>query len=146
MATTRIHNAYNWMHRRTKDTKYDYYHLYWWKWIKVCERRSWINWLKNFIEDMWEPPIWKSLDRIDNSKDYCIDNCRRASKTEQACNRSTSTKRPWVSFDKSKNMRYSIMYFNNEYVLRKRYKKYEDAVYHREQAELKYLWFIIKKW
>jgi len=53
--------------------------------IKVCER-----WLKfeNFYEDMF--PSYKkglSLERIDNNKDYCLENCKWIPKNLQVRNR-----------------------------------------------------------
>ncbi len=51
----------------------------------VCER-----WLKfeNFFEDMSERPKGMELDRIDNEKGYCKDNCKWSTRTEQTRNRS----------------------------------------------------------
>ena len=55
--------------------------------ITVCSR--WLL-LINFYEDMGHPPSGRTLDRIDNSKGYFKENCRWATKLEQADNRRTT--------------------------------------------------------
>jgi len=42
---------------------------------------------ENFIADMGEPPAGMTLDRIDNSGDYCKANCRWTTWTEQNLNK-----------------------------------------------------------
>jgi len=51
--------------------------------IKVCKR-----WLKfeNFLEDMGNRPIGKTLNRIDNNKEYSSENCKWSTIKEQQRN------------------------------------------------------------
>lgn len=66
--------------------------------IKVCD--SWIEDFENFYNDMGEKPKGKSLERIDNNKGYCKENCIWASPKTQAQNTRRSFKNrdlpyPW---------------------------------------------------
>lgn len=75
-----------WQHMLDRCTNPDcsYYSNYGGRNISVCKRWSTF---KNFLADMGEPRTKKhSLDRIDNNGNYCIKNCRWATRQQQQSN------------------------------------------------------------
>ena len=74
------------MKKRCYEPKTNSYHSYGGKGIRVCDR--WKDSFINFVEDMGIRPDGYTLDRIDNSKDYCKENCKWSTRKEQTRNTS----------------------------------------------------------
>lgn len=89
MARTRTYQCWDRMIQRCTNESRESYARYGGRGVSVCEkwRRSFIA----FLDDMGERPSSRhSIDRIDNDGDYTPDNCRCATVTEQARNKSNN--------------------------------------------------------
>lgn len=77
-----LYSTWRWMRQRCRDKNAANYRRYWAKWIKVC--KEWQESFEVFYNDMIDShKPWLELDRIDNLKDYCKDNCRWATRKQQ---------------------------------------------------------------
>jgi hypothetical protein len=81
----REYSIWHGMKSRCLNPKCNMYKTYGGRGITVCER--WMSY-ENFLSDMGRMPSDShSLDRINNELGYCPENCRWATKSEQATNR-----------------------------------------------------------
>lgn len=93
MTNTPTYGTWRGMLERCSNPNNRHWHIYGAKGITVCQR-----WQKfeNFLADMGERPEGKTLDRIDNSKGYNVDNCRWATSSEQSRN---TERNVWIEWD-----------------------------------------------
>lgn len=83
MSNTDIYNVYKSMKQRCSDINCKSFINYGWKWVKCL----WLS-FEEFYDDMNKTyKKWLTIDRIDVYWNYCKENCRRATYSEQQNNK-----------------------------------------------------------
>lgn len=85
MTNTKTYKSRKALNERCNNKNHIEYKRYWWRGIKVLWKS-----FEEFYQDMWERPLWLSIDRIDNNWNYCKENCKRSTKKEQNNNARTN--------------------------------------------------------
>ncbi|MGL5925567.1 hypothetical protein [Chroococcidiopsis sp.] len=89
LSQTKEFKIWDMMKRRCNDPKNKSFNDYGGRGIKVCD--SWLESFEIFLKDMGEAPTKEhSLDRINVNGDYCPENCKWSTRTEQNRNRRDS--------------------------------------------------------
>ncbi|MEI6532488.1 MAG: hypothetical protein WCO06_01470 [Candidatus Roizmanbacteria bacterium] len=87
---TKIWRIWQAMKNRCYNKNFTQYERYGGRGIKVCD--SWKNEFISFYKDMGNPPVGKTLDRIDNNGNYEPSNCKWSTPREQMRNKSSNHK------------------------------------------------------
>lgn len=133
----RAYNTYNNMKKRCLDKTSKSYQNYGGRGIAICEK--WLNsknGFKKFLEDMGDPPEGCSLDRVDNDGPYSPENCRWATKHQQAANRRTNREHIGVWRD---GLAWYAKLTVDGVVYTKKANTMEEAIKMRKALECKYL-------
>lgn len=137
MVNTSFYKKYMWAKRRCENINDEKYKSYWWRWIKIL----WHS-FKEFKNDMYSSYIkhckefWEketTLDRIDVNWNYCKDNCRWATWTEQMNNMQKSRKVTymWITYSSVSDLCNKIWRMKDRAMIGTRIRRWmsvEDAV------------------
>lgn len=82
---SRTYESWGAMKQRCLNPNHHAYASYGGRGITVCDR--WCDSFENFLADMGERPVGKTLERLDNEAGYTPENCCWATQAEQSQNR-----------------------------------------------------------
>lgn len=138
MSNTGTYYSYNGMLTRCYNKQSEKYEIYGERGITVCG--EWLESFENFYRDMGEKPKGMSLERVDVNGNYCKENCKWDTFSNQAFNqrkrKDNISGRVGVS---NHNGKYLARLYKDKICYTLYYgESYEDAVKAREEAELKY--------
>lgn len=113
---TSLYRSWQGMKQRCLNQNHPKYHRYGGRGVKVCDEwldiRGFSNWA---FQNGWKNGM--SIDRVDNDGDYCPENCRWVSVSENSKKKSTSK----LTFDQAQEIRNRIDSGESEYELASEY-------------------------
>lgn len=142
-SNTRLYGIWKNIKHRCYNPNSEFYYCYGGKGIKMCD--EWIEDFEAFYD--WSMASGYNdnltIDRKNNDKDYCPENCRWTDEFSQAMNHciqknNTSGVRG-VKWDAEYEKWYSQININNKRIFLGRFNNKNDAIIARLKAELKYL-------
>lgn len=87
MCGTGTYRTLNVMKSRCTNKNFPKYESYGARGIRICDK--WMT-FEGFLEDMGERPKGMTIDRLDVDGDYCKENCRWATNSQQARNKTNT--------------------------------------------------------
>jgi hypothetical protein len=144
MTKTKIYNSWRGMKERCdnpNNNRYSYYGA-----RGIMYNKKWVT-FEGFYSDMGESYLEGfELDRIDVNGNYCKENCRWTTQSEQCYNQRKRTDnksgKTGVGYHKRNKKWTAFIRVNDKQIYLGSFEIFEDAVKAREEAELKYYGYL----